>query len=82
VFLLLSACVILIKIIQLFTIIVTKINGTFGTFFIIHLTIFELSSGIFFAVNEKHYDISFKNNLLEITYTFWNFLLSIFIHFG
>jgi hypothetical protein len=59
-----------------------KNNGTFGTFFIIHLTIFELWFGDNFAVNEKHYDISFKNNLLEITYTFWNFLLSIFIHFG
>jgi hypothetical protein len=67
---------------SIFTNIVTKINGTFGTFFIIHLTIFELSSGNFFAVNENPYDISFKNNLLEITYTFWNFLLSIFIHFG
>ena len=67
---------------SIFTNIVTKINGTFGTFFIIHLTIFVLWFGDNFVVNEKHYDISFKNNLLEITYTFWNFLLSIFIHFG
>jgi hypothetical protein len=80
--LLFNKFVFLIKIIQLFTIIVTKINGTFGTFFIIHLIIFELSSGNFFAVNEKRYDISFKNNLLEFFATFWNFLLSIFIHFG